>query len=124
MHIHKRVISLFILLFSFSGPMYGQLRDPIPEPIIKRGLSVEIREIARLPDTSKLYPANQHRMGDASPMIPVGSFTCWTVTISHHCTSTSVRSSRSHTTMACRPALPDSSSIRNLLKTACSTQPM
>ena len=65
MHIHKRVISLFILLFSFSGPMYGQLRDPIPEPIIKRGLSVEIREIARLPDTSKLYPANQHRVGYA-----------------------------------------------------------
>jgi hypothetical protein len=43
--------------------MYGQVRNPIPEPIIKRGLNVEIREVARLPDTSKLYPANQHRAG-------------------------------------------------------------
>ena len=65
MHIHMRVVSLLALLFSFSGSLYGQFRNPILEPIIKRGLSVEIREIARLPDTSKIYPPDQHRVGYA-----------------------------------------------------------
>ncbi len=60
-----RVTSLLVLLFSLSGPGYGQVRNPIPEPIIKRGLSVEIREIARLPDTSRIYPSDQHREGHA-----------------------------------------------------------
>lgn len=63
MHIQNRIVSLFVLLFLFSGPMQGQIRDPIAEPIIKRGLSVEIREIARLPNTSKIYPADKHRTG-------------------------------------------------------------
>jgi hypothetical protein len=63
MHIQIIVVSLSVLLFSFSGPMYGQIRNPIPESIIKKGLSVEIREVTRLPDTSKIYPADQHRDG-------------------------------------------------------------
>jgi hypothetical protein len=33
--------------------------NPIPEPIIKRGLAVEIKDLARLPDTHTLRPANQ-----------------------------------------------------------------
>jgi hypothetical protein len=65
MHDQMRVPSLFLLLFLLSGPTYGQVRDPISEPIIKRGLSVEIREIARLPDTSRIYPSDQHRTGYA-----------------------------------------------------------
>lgn len=65
MHIQIRIVSLFVLLYLFSGPMYGQIREPIAESIIKRGLSVEIREIARLPDTSRVYPSDQHRAGYA-----------------------------------------------------------
>ena len=32
---------------------------PLPAPITKRGLAVEIRDVARLPDTRKLRPADQ-----------------------------------------------------------------
>ena len=34
-------------------------RNPIPEPIVKRGLSVEIKDVVRLPDTRGLRPADQ-----------------------------------------------------------------
>jgi hypothetical protein len=37
--------------------------NPIPAPIVKRGLAVEIRELVRLPDTRGLRPADQ----DVSP---------------------------------------------------------
>jgi hypothetical protein len=33
--------------------------DPIPEPVVKRGLAVEIRDLARLPDTRGLRPAGE-----------------------------------------------------------------
>jgi hypothetical protein len=33
--------------------------NPIPEPILKRGIAVEVKDIARLPDTSGLRPAGQ-----------------------------------------------------------------
>src|SRR5262249_28671141 len=33
--------------------------NPIPEPIVKRGLAVEIRDFVRLPDTRGVRPANQ-----------------------------------------------------------------
>jgi hypothetical protein len=33
--------------------------NPIPEPITKRGLTVEVRDVARLPDTRGLRPADQ-----------------------------------------------------------------
>ncbi len=63
MHIQMRVVSLLGLILSLSSPLYGQVSNPIAEPIIKRGLNVEIRELVRLPDTSKIYPADQHRDG-------------------------------------------------------------
>jgi hypothetical protein len=37
--------------------------NPIPEPIVKRGLAVEVRDLVRLPDTRGLRPADQ----DVSP---------------------------------------------------------
>jgi hypothetical protein len=37
--------------------------NPIPAPIVKRGLAVEVKDIARLPDTRTLRPADQ----DVSP---------------------------------------------------------
>jgi hypothetical protein len=33
--------------------------NPLPAPIVKRGLSAEIRDVVRLPDTRKLRPADQ-----------------------------------------------------------------
>jgi hypothetical protein len=47
-----------------AGAIHGQItRNPIPEPIQKRGLAVEIVNVARLPDTRGLRPADQ----DVSP---------------------------------------------------------
>ena len=39
--------------------------NPIPEPIVKRGLAVEIKDVARLPDTRGLRPADQDIAPDA-----------------------------------------------------------
>src|SRR5437016_9407029 len=34
-------------------------KNPIPEPIVKRGIAVEVKDVARLPDTRGLRPADQ-----------------------------------------------------------------
>jgi hypothetical protein len=34
-------------------------KNPIPDPIVKRGIAVEVRDLARLPDTRGLRPADQ-----------------------------------------------------------------
>src|SRR5450432_2363428 len=34
-------------------------KNPIPEPIVKRGLAVEVKDVVRLPDTRGLRPADQ-----------------------------------------------------------------
>ena len=45
-------------------PLTGQITsNPIPEPIQKRGLAVQIKDLVRLPDTRGLRPADQ----DVSP---------------------------------------------------------
>jgi hypothetical protein len=54
---------LTVLVFYAASLMHGQVSDPIPEPIVKRGLTVQIREISRLPDTRKRYPADQDAAG-------------------------------------------------------------
>jgi hypothetical protein len=41
-------------LLSVAPPTTSQVSDPIATPIPKRGLRVEIRDVARLPDTRKL----------------------------------------------------------------------
>src|SRR5262245_1972386 len=33
--------------------------NPIPEPVVKRGIAVEVRDVARLPDTRGLRPADK-----------------------------------------------------------------
>ena len=56
------VIPLLTLLA--AGPIFGQITsNPIPAPIEKRGLAVEIRDLVRLPDTREIRPADQ----DVSP---------------------------------------------------------
>ena len=45
------------VLFCLTAPTISQVSDPIPTPIPKRGLRVEIRDVARLPDSRGLRPA-------------------------------------------------------------------
>jgi hypothetical protein len=37
----------------------AQIANPIPDPIVKRGLSVQVKEVVRLPETRRLRPADQ-----------------------------------------------------------------
>jgi glucose/sorbosone dehydrogenase len=39
-----------------DGPITS---NPIPEPVVKRGIAVEVKDVARLPDTRGLRPADQ-----------------------------------------------------------------
>ena len=34
-------------------------KNPIPEPVVKRGIAVELKDLARLPDTRGLRPPDQ-----------------------------------------------------------------
>src|SRR6185436_16832627 len=42
-----------------AAAIRAQISNPIPAPVVKRGLSVEIKDLARLPDTRGLRPADQ-----------------------------------------------------------------
>jgi hypothetical protein len=54
------VTGLLLTTFWASGPVQGQITaNPIPEPIVKKGLAVEIRDVVRLPQTHGLLPADQ-----------------------------------------------------------------
>jgi hypothetical protein len=44
-----------------DGPI---TKNPIPEPVVKRGIAVELKDLARLPDTRALRPPDQ----DVSPV--------------------------------------------------------
>ena len=52
------IISLLAVqtVYAADGPITS---NPIPEPIVKRGIAVEVKDVARLPDTRGLRPANQ-----------------------------------------------------------------
>ena len=47
------------LTLGLGGAIRAQIADPLPEPVEKRGLDVEIRDIVRLPLTRGLLPADQ-----------------------------------------------------------------
>lgn len=57
----RRPLSLIMLPFLAlcAGAIHAQIRNPIAEPVVKRGLTVEIRDVARLPDTRGLVPPDQ-----------------------------------------------------------------
>ena len=63
---HGRTVLLFGLT-TLIGVMLirgAQItNNPIPAPIEKRGLAVEIKDVLRLPDTRRMLPADQ----DVSP---------------------------------------------------------
>ncbi len=51
---------LFAACLFVVGSAKAQITsNPIPEPIVKRGIAVEIRDLVRLPDTRALRPADQ-----------------------------------------------------------------
>src|SRR5438552_3484052 len=57
------VIVVVVALWT-AGAIEAQITsNPIPAPIVKRGLAVEIKDLVRLPDTRGMRPADQ----DVSP---------------------------------------------------------
>ena len=91
--------------------VHAQITDPLPAPVEKRGLMVEIRDVVRLPDTRGLRPARSGRepgrlgaravssaicrTAAASPTTRADCSTCSTATTSRRCMRTSARRSRS-----------------------------
>jgi hypothetical protein len=65
MQIRRRfVFTTLLIAAGTAGAIQAQITsNPIPARIVKRGLAVEIRDFARLPDTRKTLPADQ----DVSP---------------------------------------------------------
>jgi len=52
-----------VFAFALVGATHAQITsNPIPEPIVKRGIAVEIKDLVRLPDTRGLRPADQDVM--------------------------------------------------------------
>ena len=47
------------LALSAVAVLRAQVANPIPAPVEKRGLQVEIRDVVRLPDTRRVRPADQ-----------------------------------------------------------------
>ena len=91
--------------------------NPIPEPIVKRGLAVEVKDLARLPDTRNLRPPDQDvapaawarvnyvrdlPMAAASPTIREGFCIGSTRTIKRTCTRTSARPFPTRSIRACQ----------------------
>jgi hypothetical protein len=57
-------IIVLLVAISIHGAIQAQITsNPIPAPIVKRGLAVEIKDVLRLPDTRGIRPADQ----DVSP---------------------------------------------------------
>jgi hypothetical protein len=52
------VCSVFAALCA-AVAIHAQVTNPIPAPVVKRGLSVEIRDVVRLPQTRGMRPADQ-----------------------------------------------------------------
>src|SRR5438477_10829659 len=64
MRIRMALVIVLLLAMWAARPLQAQITsNPIPAPIVKRGLAVEIRDIVRLPDTRGIRPADE----DVSP---------------------------------------------------------
>ena len=59
-----RLVIVLLLAVGTAGALDAQITsNPIPAPIVKRGISVEVSDLVRLPDTRGIRPADQ----DVSP---------------------------------------------------------
>src|ERR1044071_8967108 len=64
MRTQMRLVIVAVLALWISATVEAQITsNPIPAPIVKRGLAVEIKDLVRLPDTRGMRPADQ----DVSP---------------------------------------------------------
>src|SRR5262249_19818356 len=64
MRTRMRLIIVLLLAIWTARAIKAQItNNPIPEPIVKRGIAVEIKDLVRLPDTRGRLPAEQ----DVSP---------------------------------------------------------
>src|SRR5215467_111722 len=64
MRTRMRLIIVLLLAIWTARAIKAQITsNPIPEPIVKRGIAVEIKDLVRLPDTRGVRPADQ----DVSP---------------------------------------------------------
>jgi len=55
-----KLLTVAVVLAGLTIPLAGQITsNPIPAPIEKRGLAVQIKDLVRLPDTRGLRPADQ-----------------------------------------------------------------
>ena len=52
-------VVLLLLALAAAGVIQAQVNNPIPAPVVKRGLSVEVRDVVRLPQTRGMRPADQ-----------------------------------------------------------------
>ena len=59
MRIRMRLAIVLLLAVWAAGAIHAQITNPIPAPVEKRGLTVEISDVVRLPDTRGLRPADQ-----------------------------------------------------------------
>ena len=65
MRVRARLVILIATGFWAAEAMPAQVSNPIPDPIIKRGLTVQIKEIARLPESRGRLPGDQDATGYA-----------------------------------------------------------
>lgn len=56
--------ALLVVMLAATHSTRAQIADPIPAPVAKRGLRVEIKDVARLPDTRSIRPASEDRPAD------------------------------------------------------------
>lgn len=63
MRIRLQLVILTIIVFLPVGAVLAQVDNPIPDPVEKLGLMVEIQEIARLPESRGRYPAGEDAAG-------------------------------------------------------------
>ena len=60
MRLRMPLAMMSLLAFGLTGPAHAQITsNPIAEPIVKRGIAVEIKDLVRLPDTRGIRPAEQ-----------------------------------------------------------------
>jgi hypothetical protein len=59
MRIRTSLVIVVLLVLWTAGAIHAQITNPIPAPVEKRGLMVEISDLVRLPDTRGLRPPDQ-----------------------------------------------------------------
>ena len=59
MRTRMRLIIILLITVCTVGAIHAQITNPIPAPVEKRGLMVEIRDLVRLPETRGMRPPDQ-----------------------------------------------------------------